>query len=367
MAKKKKQKSSKSNLLEVQNAAKTLFANIRFQSIDNPVRTILLTSSVPDEGKTTTAWYLAQAIATAGYRVLLVESDMRRRSLARMLQLHPENGLFAVLTKSARLSQAAVKTSVPNLFFLDCEPSIPNPADLLASKRMLAFNEELKEAYDYVIYDTPPVGTFVDAAVLGVIADACILVCRAGRAKRSELQMAYEQLISAGANVIGLCATFVEGTGSEYYYSYYTKDGQKSEEKVAQSQVPAAMRAGGKELPDELKEMRTPEDVREMQASSTGSIRMDAGEVGATPVNRAGSGASYMSTPRSTPRSTQRTGGTASGTDARMAGISVPRSGSRPGTTPVSGMSTPTSRGSSSAASEQRQTERSNMGRHGRR
>lgn len=218
----KKQKSS-SNLLEVQNAAKTLFANIRFQSIDKPIKTLLITSSVPDEGKTTCAWYLAQAAATAGNRVLLVEADMRRRSMANMLQLHPEHGLFAVLTGTVRLQDAMVPTSVANLYFVDSEPSIPNPPDVLASKRMALMNDMVSQEFDYIIYDTPPVGTFVDAAVLSTVVDGVVLAVRPGGPKRTELQLAYSQLESAGANIIGLCTTFVEGTGSEYYYSYYTK------------------------------------------------------------------------------------------------------------------------------------------------
>lgn len=218
----KKQKTN-SNLLEVQNAAKTMFANIRFQSIDKPLKSLLLTSSVPDEGKTTTAWYLAQAAATAGNMVLLVEADMRRRSMANMLRLHPQNGLFAVLTGTSRLKDAVIPTSVENLFFLDAEPGIPNPPDVLASKRMRMLNEDLCTEYDYVIYDTPPVGTFVDAAVLSTVVDGVVLVVRPGRPRRTELQLAFDQLDNAGANIIGLCTTFVEGTGSEYYYSYYTK------------------------------------------------------------------------------------------------------------------------------------------------
>jgi capsular exopolysaccharide synthesis family protein len=171
----KKQKASK-NLLEVQNAAKTLFANIRFQSIDSPLSSIALTSSVPDEGKTTTAWYLAQAMATAGNEVLLVEADMRRRSLANMLQIHPSQGLFSVLSGKANVRDVMVPTSVKGLYFLDSEPSIPNPPDVLASKRMRMLNESLAKEFDYIIYDTPPVGTFVDAAVLGTIVDGVVLV-----------------------------------------------------------------------------------------------------------------------------------------------------------------------------------------------
>ncbi len=223
---KKKTKSS-SNLLEVQNAAKTMFANIRFQSIDKQIRTILFTSAVPDEGKTTSALYLAQAAATAGNHVLLVESDMRRRSLANMLDIHPKNGLVAVLTGSAKLKEAIVPTSVQGLYFLDAEPSMPNPADLLASKRMAQLNEHLAGQFDYVIYDTPPVGTFVDAAILGSVVDGAVLVVRPGLVKRQELTQAYEQLSKAEVNVIGICSTFAESTGSEYYYSYYTEGHSK--------------------------------------------------------------------------------------------------------------------------------------------
>lgn len=230
--KKKKKKKSSSNLLEVQNAAKTMFANIRFQSIDKDLKTILFTSAVPDEGKTTSALYLAQAAATAGNHVLLVEADMRRRSLANMLDIHPKNGLVAVLTGNAKLQEAVVSTSVHGMYFLDAEPSMPNPADLLASKRMQQLNEHLATQFDYVIYDTPPVGTFVDAAILGSIVDAAVLVVRPGLVKRQELVQAYEQLTKAEANVIGICSTFAESSGSEYYYSYYTEGHSKKTDKA---------------------------------------------------------------------------------------------------------------------------------------
>lgn len=219
-----------SNLLEAQNAAKTLLANIKFQAIDTEMKTLLLTSSVPDEGKSTVACYLAEAAATAGNNVLLVECDMRRRSLAHMLELHPQNGIVSVLMGNVQLANAIVPTAIKGLYFLDAEPSVPNAADLLASKRMAKLNEHLAAQFDYVIYDTPPVGTFIDAAVLGRIVDGAILVVRPGKVKRQELQLAYEQLTNAEVNVIGLCPTFVEGTGSEYYYSYY-KDGSRKKKR----------------------------------------------------------------------------------------------------------------------------------------
>ena len=236
MAKKKKQSS---NALEIQNAAKTLFANIRFMSVDDPIRSIVMTSSVPNEGKSTASVNLAQAIATSGKRVLLVEADMRRRSLASMLNAHSPAGTYAVLMDEVALEDAVCLTSTPNLYFLDSEPSIPNPADLLASKRFARFERMAAEQFDYVIFDTPPVGTFVDAAILSTLADATVMVVRANHVKRDEMLEAYQQLQKADANVIGICATDVEGTGSEYYYAYYTSDGKRVKNSEAH-EAPAA-------------------------------------------------------------------------------------------------------------------------------
>ena len=224
MAKKKKQAS---NMLEVQNAAKTLFANIRFMSPDNPIRSIVMTSSVPNEGKSTCSVELARAIATSGKTVLLVEADMRRRTLASLLNVRPAAGVYAVLTDAAPLKTAVTPTQTPNLFFLDVEPNIPNPADIISSKRYQKLVATLEDSYDYVIYDMPPVGTFVDAAILSTLVDGTVLVVKPGSTKRSELVDACEQLMKADANILGICATFCEGTGSEYYYAYYTKDGSR--------------------------------------------------------------------------------------------------------------------------------------------
>ena len=226
MAQKKKKKST-SNDLEVANAAKTLYANIRFTSVDDPIKSIMLTSAVPNEGKTAVAMRLAQAIATSGKRVLIVETDMRRRSMAQRLGVRPPVGIYAVLADAATLGEAVTPTSTPNMYFLDAEPNLPNPADLISSKRFAQLTRTLRESYDYVVYDMPPVGTFVDAAVMSTLVDATVLVVRPNLVKRDELIDAYEQLQKAQANIIGLCATFVEGTGSEYYYAYYTSSGER--------------------------------------------------------------------------------------------------------------------------------------------
>lgn len=234
-----KKKSQSSNQLEIQNAAKTLLANIRFMSPDSPIRTVAITSAVPNEGKTTCAIELARAMATSGKTVLLVEADMRRRSLASMLGVHPQAGVYSVLTDAVPIGRAVVPTSVSNLYFLDAEPGIPSPADILSSKRYRRLVSMLAEHYDYVVFDTPPVGTFVDAAVLSTLVDGVVLVARMGQLKRADLMGAYDQLLKAEANVLGVCATFCEGTGSEYYYAYYTQSGERVNGKAAAASASA--------------------------------------------------------------------------------------------------------------------------------
>lgn len=223
----KKKKKAASNTLEIQNAAKTMLANIRFASVDSPMQSIVITSSVPNEGKTTTTIELAKAIASSGNSVLLVEADMRRRSAASALGVRASHGAYAVMANQITLQEAVVSAGVPNFYFLDTEPNIPNPADILSSRAYVRLVDEACDAYDYVLFDTPPVGTFVDAAILSRLVDGVVLVVKNGGAKRDEIVAAYDQLNKAEAHIIGACATFCEGTGSEYYYAYYNKDNQR--------------------------------------------------------------------------------------------------------------------------------------------
>lgn len=213
--------------LVVQNAAKTLLANIRFASLDDPIRVITVTSTTPNEGKSTVALNLAQAIATSGKRVVLVECDMRRRSMADMIGVHSRGGLYAVLSEQMRLEDAVIETSQKNLFFLDSEPHIPNPADIIASRRFANLVKALKSAFQYVIFDTPPVGTFIDAAEVGHLSDGLLFVIRENFTKRTEIAAAVDQLKKAEVNIIGTVMNYCETEVSEYYYSYYTKDGKK--------------------------------------------------------------------------------------------------------------------------------------------
>ena len=208
----------------IDNSAKTLLANIRFMSVDNPVRTVVITSSIPDEGKTFVAANLASAMATSGMRTLLVECDMRRRSVSSMLRMHAQHGLYAVLSGEVSLEDAIVPTDTKRLFFLDAEPHIPNPSDLLNSRRFTDLINMAKAAFDYVVFDTPPVGTFVDAAVLGAKVDALFMVVREGYTHKDEIARAADQLKAANVPLSGIVMNFCERNSNNYYYEYYYRE-----------------------------------------------------------------------------------------------------------------------------------------------
>lgn len=215
---------------DLENSFKTILANIRFMDVDRPIKTIVMTSAVPSEGKSFVAMGLARAIASSGKTVLLVECDLRRSSLAGRLSVHAKHGLYAVLSNAATLDQSVMPTQTPGMYFLDAEPRIPNPSDLFNSHRFEVFLSAVRETYDYVLLDTPPVGAFVDAAVLSRLADATFLVVRENYTRREQVVAAYDQLIKAGGNVAGVIMNYCSRGGGDYYYydkyySHYSTEG----------------------------------------------------------------------------------------------------------------------------------------------
>ena len=206
--------------IAVRNAANTLFANVRFASVDEPISTIVVTSTLPGEGKTSVSVALGEAIAATGERTLLVEGDLRRRRLAMRMGVHASSGLYALMTGAVPYEAAIVKASVPGLYLLDADEAVPNPLDLLSTRRFKDLVGELKRRFSYIVFDTPPVGMFVDAAVLAALSDATVLVVKPGAAQMSELEGAYDQLEAAGAHVLGICTTFDQGAGGSAFYGY---------------------------------------------------------------------------------------------------------------------------------------------------
>jgi len=224
----------------IRNAANTLLANIEFSSIDEPVRALAVTSSVPNEGKSTIAISLASAAAIAGKSVLLVEGDLRRRSLRATLGVHPQHGLHALLVESCTADEAIVDTQFKGVYFLDAEPGIPNPEELLSSKRYYEFIQRMREQFDMVIIDTPPIGAFADAAVVARQVDGVFLVVRENYTDKRDAQLAMTQLKASTARVLGVVLNCEEQSSAGHYGYYY---GYYYEEKSVPASSPEAQEA----------------------------------------------------------------------------------------------------------------------------
>lgn len=208
----------------VQNAASTLLANIRFSAVDSPLKTIVVTSSIPNEGKTTVALSLAIAAGRSGNRVLIMEGDMRRRSLRAVMGAKPQHGIHALVTGRCSLEETVVSTEFEGVSFIDAEAGIPNPDGILSSRLFADTLKALRDAYDYVIIDTPPITAFPDASIVASKADACILVARENFTDKREITYALQQLRAADANVLGValnCQDSAAGGAYGYYYGYY--------------------------------------------------------------------------------------------------------------------------------------------------
>jgi capsular exopolysaccharide synthesis family protein len=198
-------------------AYRALRTNIQFSSLDKPLRTILATSTAPDEGKSTTIANLAVTMAQAEQRVILVDCDLRRPSLHTIFGLPNDEGLTSLMLAQAGKIPAQ-RTEVPGLLVLTSGPLPPRPADILGSKKMEQVIALLKEHSDVVLFDTPPVNAVTDAAVLATKVDGTLLIFRSGTTKRDRAREARRLLEKVNANIVGVVLTDVKG---EDTYSYY--------------------------------------------------------------------------------------------------------------------------------------------------
>lgn len=204
----------------VSEAYRTLRTNLEFMSPDQPLKTIVFTSTGPGEGKSTTTANTAISMAQLGKKVLLVDCDLRKPVQHKIFELSNMTGMTNILIEhTGEIEQYIQQTGVQNLELLPSGPIPPNPAEILGSRRMLELLQELSGKYEVILLDTPPLIAVTDAAVLSVNADGVILVVSVGQAERDMVLKAKGLLDKVNARVLGVVLNRVQITkGHEYYY-----------------------------------------------------------------------------------------------------------------------------------------------------
>lgn len=204
-----------------------LRTNLQFLAVDDPPRVIVVTSSVPSEGKSTTAINLALALAEADNKVVLVDGDMRRPMLHKYLGLIGQVGFSTVLSGAASFDEALQETQFAGLTVLTSGAIPPNPSELLGSQSARNLLGALRSRFDYVIVDSTPLLAVTDAAILAAGADGVLVIARFGQTKREQLAHAMASLGGVGARVLGAVFTMMPTRGSSSYgysYTYYGAD-----------------------------------------------------------------------------------------------------------------------------------------------
>ena len=212
----------------VAECARFVRTNLLFMSTDRPLRTIVVTSPAPQEGKSTTAVTIAISMAQAGSRTLIVDTDMRKPRLHRVFNVDNAQGVADVLLGEVTLDQVLRHTEVANLDVLVCGTLPPNPAEILLSARFKELVADLAGRYDRVIFDTPPIGPVTDPAILGTLVDGVVLVTKCDQTSKESVKRAMRSLRDANTRVLGVILNDVDVASKRYaghYYANYRKYG----------------------------------------------------------------------------------------------------------------------------------------------
>jgi exopolysaccharide transport family protein len=223
--------------------------SLLFSAADNAPRVILVTSAAPSEGKTITSGNLAVTMAQSGNRVLLLDCDMRRPKMHRLFAIPRDRGVSNILVGNCTIDEAIIHTTIPGIDIIPSGPVPPNPSEMLGSQRMTKLLADVRDRYDRIILDSPPITAVTDAVILSRRVDGVVLVIRAAETHREIIKNAIGLLQSANAHTLGAVLNGVEmGRDSyyyyQYYYYYYGEDGEKKKKahrrKRAQSRAYAS-------------------------------------------------------------------------------------------------------------------------------
>ncbi len=202
-------------------AFRKLRTSIGFLGVESPIKVLLVTSSVAQEGKTTLSLNLAAAYALGGFRTLLVEADLRRPSLHRVFGVYGTRGLTTAIVGAVPLEEAIFYTESRNLAVLLAGAIPPNPVELLGSEQMIDVVARLRGMFDVVVIDSPPLGPVADPAALARLCDGVVLVSRAGKTDRRRLLDNTQVVQRAGGRLLGVALNFLRTSDSSYDYGYY--------------------------------------------------------------------------------------------------------------------------------------------------
>lgn len=205
-------------------AYRMLRTNIQFLGLDNPIKTIVVTSAGPGEGKTTSVINLGITMAHSGLKVLIIDGDLRRPQIHKVFRTFNQIGLTNILVNKLDYKEGVLLTHVEGLEILPVGTIPPNPSELLASNRMKQFLSEISKDYDFVLIDTSPAAMVTDASILSAVVDGTILVCASGKVPIEGAKRAKELLENVNANIVGVVLNkFLtdQKNYSQYYYTYY--------------------------------------------------------------------------------------------------------------------------------------------------
>lgn len=205
-----------------QEAYKTLRSNVGFSGAN--IQTISLTSTIPNEGKSNVSIHLAISLAEAGYKVCFIDADLRKSVLVGKYKMgEVQEGLTNFLSGQSDWDDCVCETEYDNLHCVFAGPVPPNPSELLGSTLFVDKIEELKGTYDYVIIDTPPIGSVIDGAIVASVCDGTILVIGYNGVSSRQIRKTKAQLEKAGSHIIGAVLNKVDMGKGSYYDKYYGK------------------------------------------------------------------------------------------------------------------------------------------------
>lgn len=214
----------------ISEAYRSIRTNIQFANVDGKLKTILVTSPTTGEGKTTTLSNVAMTLADAGNSVLIIDCDLRKPRIHKFFEISNEKGLTDILLKGRDYKEYVYHSEHTGLHIITSGKIPTNPSELLNSKAMRSFIEKMKNDFDYIFVDSPPVLPVTDAAVMSRYIDAVILVCASGQIEIEAAKRATESLKKVEANILGAVINKIpikENRYSSYYYYYSNEEGEQ--------------------------------------------------------------------------------------------------------------------------------------------